>query len=47
MQALIIAVLLSLIAWVGAFDVARLGYRDAERDHLIPNLHVRERLSLL
>ncbi|SIR28799.1 hypothetical protein SAMN05880582_10996 [Rhizobium sp. RU20A] len=46
-QTLIIATLLSLIAWVGISDATRSGYREAGKVHLILDLHLHERLGLL
>ncbi|MBP2549603.1 hypothetical protein J2858_002526 [Neorhizobium galegae] len=44
-QYFLIAFLLSMIMWVLSFDVARDAYHVAESAHLIPNEHIRHRLS--
>lgn len=41
-QYYIIATLLSLMAWIGIFDAARMGYREARHEHLVPNIHLKD-----
>ncbi len=44
-QYFLIAFLLSMIMWVLSFDATRDAYHAAEYAHVIPNEHIRARLS--
>ncbi|WP_377298681.1 hypothetical protein [Rhizobium sp. SGZ-381] len=44
-QYFLIAFLLGMIMWVLPFEAARDAYHVAEATHLIPNEHIRHRLS--
>jgi hypothetical protein len=44
-QYFLIAFLLSMIMWVLSFDAARDAYHAAEYAHVMPNEHIRARLS--
>lgn len=40
-QIYIVAVLLNLLSWEAAYDIARLAYVEAHKADLIPPLHIR------